>query len=184
MSDEENIAAVRAMLALARVTAKPSLRSASFRDVGTYLGRLRHGRSKIEWADLVECNCGLSVRRAYQLVSIAAGKKPLAELRSETAARARKHYSKQSKGSIPNPSAEVDFSVPVAAKKLNEINPNARGRKPGTATQIDNQDRTCPHCGWPIPSGVVKCRVCEVAKAAKRLARRRAAEERKPHDDR
>jgi hypothetical protein len=171
---EENIKAVRSMLALAHVTMKPGLRSAAYRDVGVYLGRLRRGRSKAEWVDLIQCNCGLSASRAYELMAVAEGKRSVESLQAEKAARARKHYARQSNGLAHNTPAEKDvegeFSRP---KKLSGINPD--GQRWNRSERTDHA-RTCPHCGWEIAAGVVSCRVCEVARAAKRLAKRRARE--------
>jgi hypothetical protein len=91
-SDRHNIRAVRTMLAMAKLTRKPRLKNAAYRDSGTYLQRLRRGRDQTEWAEIVQRECRLSTRRAYQLVATSSAEKPLAELRSEGAARSRKYH--------------------------------------------------------------------------------------------
>jgi hypothetical protein len=100
MSEEtyqDNIRAVRFMLRLAHFSRKRGLKAACYLAAGHHLAELRKGRDREEWADIVQRECPVSVRRAYQLMSIAAGKKPLAELRSETAARRRKNYRRKTK---------------------------------------------------------------------------------------
>ena len=98
MGDADKIEAVRTMLALARVTAKPGLCSAAYRDVGVHLQRLRHDRRKVDFVDLVQTCCGLSASRAYELMAVASGAKSLAEVRRASAARRRKHFARHSKG--------------------------------------------------------------------------------------
>jgi hypothetical protein len=120
MSDADTIAAVRTMLALARVTLKLGLRNAAYRDVGLHLERLRHGRPKVEFVDLVLTCCELSVSRAYELMAIAKGKKSLASTRAATAARRRQHYSRKSKGSAERPATESGLLRPVTSKKAEQ----------------------------------------------------------------
>jgi hypothetical protein len=117
VSDAETLVAVRTMLALARVTTKPGLRSAAYRDVGIHLERLRRDRSKVEWVDLVRCSCGLSVSRAYELIAVAKGKTSLDDVRAANAARRRKHYSSHSISSAEKqPTGEDDFGLTAAEK--------------------------------------------------------------------
>jgi hypothetical protein len=94
---QDNINAVRFMLRLAHFTGKRGLKAACYVAAGHHLAELRKGRDREGWADIVQRECPVSVRRAYQLMAIAAGKKPLAELRSETAARRRKNYRRKTK---------------------------------------------------------------------------------------
>ena|SRR5882672_6056125 len=94
---QDNIAAVRFMLRLAHFTGKRGLKAACYLAAGQHLAELRKDRDREEWADIVQRECPVSVRRAYQLMAIAAGRKPLADLRSETAARERKNYRRKSK---------------------------------------------------------------------------------------
>jgi hypothetical protein len=94
-SDWNNVEAIRFMLRLAHFTDKPGLKAACYRDAGVHLRALRHVHDRATWADMVQRECPVSVRRAYELMAVASGTKPLAELRAETRARARKHYRKQ-----------------------------------------------------------------------------------------
>jgi hypothetical protein len=96
-ADETAIRAVRIMVRLAQVTRKRGLRAAAYRDAGARLQALQRRYDGAAWRDLVRTACGLSVSRAYELIAIATGKKPLATLRSERAARARKLYQAKSK---------------------------------------------------------------------------------------
>ncbi len=95
-SDWNNVKAIRFMLKLAHITDKPGLKAACYRDAGAHLGFLRHAHTRDDWADLVQRQCPVSVRRAYELMAVASGTKSLAELRAETAARRRKTYRKKS----------------------------------------------------------------------------------------
>jgi hypothetical protein len=93
----DNIRAVTTMIGLARYTNKRGLKAAAYKAAGLYLERLRNGRTKTEWLDIVTVNCGLSASRAYELMSIAKGTKSIAETRNATAARRRKHYARKRK---------------------------------------------------------------------------------------
>lgn len=91
--DRENVQAVITMLALARATKRPGTKRACYLDAGLHLQKLRdapHRLGKAEFALIVGLEIDLSVRRAYELMKLAAGK-PIDELRAETAARVKKH---------------------------------------------------------------------------------------------
>jgi hypothetical protein len=96
-ADVETINAIRIMLKLAHVTTKPGLKKACYRDAGVHLQALRRNRSREIWAEIVQRFCPVSPRRAYELMAVASGAKPLDKLRSETAARRGKNYRKKSK---------------------------------------------------------------------------------------
>jgi hypothetical protein len=100
MSLADNITAIKTMLGLARFTKKRGLKAAAYKAAGLYLERLRKGRTKAEWVDLVQVNCDLSVSRAYELMAVASGSKSIAETRATTAARRRAHYARKSRGSV------------------------------------------------------------------------------------
>jgi hypothetical protein len=97
LSDDDIAAidAVRPMLALARFSKRSGVRNAVYADIGRYLMRLRADRDKSHFADLVKEQCGLSVRRAYELIAIARGTKGLKTLRAEKTASMRKTRRKQ-----------------------------------------------------------------------------------------
>jgi hypothetical protein len=103
-ADEAAIRAVRTMLQLAQATRKRGLRAAAYRDAGAHLISLQRHRDGAAWRDLVRTACGISVSRAYELIAIATGKKPLSALRGERAARARKLYRAKSNGKAKKPS--------------------------------------------------------------------------------
>jgi hypothetical protein len=90
-ADGDNVIAVTAMLALARTAGNSGTRKAVYRDIGIHLARLRTDRDQAEWAAIVTRECGLSKRRAYELIAIASGSKPLDRLRAEAAARKQKY---------------------------------------------------------------------------------------------
>jgi hypothetical protein len=93
----QNVNAVRTMLKLAHVTAKPGLRLACYLAAGQHLRALRKNRAKAEWANIVQRECPVSVSRAYELIAIADGRKSVADVRSANAARVRTNYRKRSK---------------------------------------------------------------------------------------
>jgi hypothetical protein len=96
-ADLERIEAVRVMMRLSHVTTKPGLKAACYRDAGVHLKALRHTRVKADWAEIVQRFCPVSVSRAYELMAIAGGKKTVAGVRAENAARRRTHSRKKSK---------------------------------------------------------------------------------------
>ena len=106
MSLAGNITAIKTMVGLARFTNKRGLKAAAYKAAGLYLERLRIGRTKAEWVDLVQVNCGLSAARAYELIAAANDTKSLAETRAATAARERARYSRKSKGSAAKRTAD------------------------------------------------------------------------------
>jgi hypothetical protein len=112
MSLAGNITAIKTMVGLARFTNKRGLKAAAYKAAGLYLERLRIGRTKAEWVDLVQVNCGLSVSRAYELIAVAKGTKSLKDTQVATAARRRKHYARQSKASAEKQAAERLNKVP------------------------------------------------------------------------
>jgi len=87
-ADYADIKAVRVMLELARLMAGRS-QGAYYRAVGQHLGRIRRRHTAANWARLVLAECGLSRRRAYELMALD-GKKTLAEHLAEGRKRARK----------------------------------------------------------------------------------------------
>jgi hypothetical protein len=70
--DQDNITAIIRMMELARVTEKPGLRAAIWRDVAIHLQRLREveGRSGATWEAIVRKECGLRKSRAYQIMAL------------------------------------------------------------------------------------------------------------------
>lgn len=94
----QNVNAVRTMLRLAHVTAKPGLRLACYLAAGQHLRALRKNRSKVDWCEIVQRGCPVSVSRAYELIAIAEGKKTTETLRTATRLRRRKHYQSKSRG--------------------------------------------------------------------------------------
>jgi len=85
----DDIRAVQVCLRLARLMRGRSP-GAYYLAVGQHLARLRRRTNRDRWLELVRDGCGLSPRRAYELMEIAAGAKTLAEQRIDAAARARK----------------------------------------------------------------------------------------------
>jgi hypothetical protein len=71
--DHHDIRGVLTMLALARLMKGRSQR-AYYIACGAHLALLRRRRSQAEWVELIGTYCGLSRRRAYELMAIAAGK--------------------------------------------------------------------------------------------------------------
>jgi hypothetical protein len=58
--DHQNIDAVRAMLALMRLTKKPALKESAYRDVCIHLQRLKKDRERQEWIAIVQRECNVS----------------------------------------------------------------------------------------------------------------------------
>jgi hypothetical protein len=50
--------------------------------------------NEAQWGDILHRECGLSSRRAYELMAMAPRAKPLDQLRSKTSARVEKHMEK------------------------------------------------------------------------------------------
>jgi len=89
-ADRVNVAAVVAMMKTAHAAKSEGLRKAACCDVGRHLQELRRHRDQAELATILWHECGLSLPRAYQLMAIATGTKPLKRLRSEDHAPHRK----------------------------------------------------------------------------------------------
>jgi len=93
-TDYDNAKAVMTMMKLVQIGKSGSLRAAACRDVGMRIDELRHNRNEAQWRDILHRECGLSPRRAYELMAIATGAKPLDQLRTKTSARVEKHLEK------------------------------------------------------------------------------------------
>jgi hypothetical protein len=119
--ERHHVNGVVAMLRLARITAKPGLKRACYRDAGVYLARLRRDRPKAEWAEILREDCGLSVSRAYDLMAVAEGKKRLDQLRAETAARRRKHYQTNQRLAAKGRPPEAGFAGVGTRKNAKKI---------------------------------------------------------------
>jgi hypothetical protein len=90
-ADRVNVAAVVAMMKTAHAAKSAGLRKAAYRDVGIHLQELRHNRDQAELATILWHECGLSLPRAYQLMTtLATGTKRLDQLHSEDRGRHRK----------------------------------------------------------------------------------------------
>jgi hypothetical protein len=85
----DDIRAVQVCLRLARLMRRRSP-GAYYLAAGQHLARLRRRTNRDRWLELVRDGCGLSPRRAYELMEIAAGAKTLAEQRFEKLVRVRK----------------------------------------------------------------------------------------------
>jgi hypothetical protein len=116
----DQIQAVRTMLGLAKFTKKRGLKAAAYRAAGLYLERMRKGRTKTEWVDLVRTAIPMSEARAYELMRLAAGKTSLGEHRAAGAERARKHYRAKSKGRGEIPHVEGASNVQRGHKKAEQ----------------------------------------------------------------
>ncbi len=86
------------MLGLATVTIKPGLIRACYLDAGRHFAALRHNRDQREWSEIVRAECGMSPRRAYQLMAVATGSKALETLRLEDSNRHKKHRKNKAVG--------------------------------------------------------------------------------------
>jgi hypothetical protein len=93
-TDYDNIKAVVTLMKLTKIGKSASLRAAAYRDVGTRVDELRQNRDEAQWGDILHRECGLSSRRAYELMAMAAGAKPLDQLRSKTSDWVKKHIEK------------------------------------------------------------------------------------------
>ena len=93
-TDCDNVKAVATMMKLAKIGKSASLRVAAYRDVGMRIDELRQNRNEAEWRDILHRECRLSSRRAYELMAMAAGAKPLDQLRSKTSDWVKKHIEK------------------------------------------------------------------------------------------
>src|SRR5215467_6829683 len=85
--DATQVRRVKAMLYIGR---RHPRSPGYYRDAGQALALLREDRSYQMWAAIVRGHCGISPRRAYQLMEIAGGK-DLKVMRQETSAAVRKH---------------------------------------------------------------------------------------------
>jgi hypothetical protein len=94
-ADHANVKAVVTMMKMANLSKSASLRAAAYRDVGTRLHELRQNRGKAEWGDILHRECGLSLRRAYELVAMATGAKPMDPLSYEASAGVKQHREKK-----------------------------------------------------------------------------------------
>jgi hypothetical protein len=85
-ADRVNVAAVVAMMKTVHAAKSEGLRKAAYRDVGLRLQELRHNRDQAELAAILWHECGLSLPRAFQLMTLATGTKRLDPLRFEDCA--------------------------------------------------------------------------------------------------
>jgi hypothetical protein len=89
------------LLALKRATAMAFLARfypnspGYYREAGDALVKLRQGKTRDRFAQIVREFCGLSSRRCYELMELAAGKKTPAGMRAAASARMRKHRQKK-----------------------------------------------------------------------------------------
>jgi hypothetical protein len=58
------------------------------------IDELRQNRNEAQWRDILHRECGLSSRRAYELMAIATRAKPRDQLRSKTSDRVETHMEK------------------------------------------------------------------------------------------
>ena len=93
-TDCDNVKAVATMMKLAKIGKSASLRVAAYRDVGMRIDELRQNRNEAEWRDILHRECRLSSRRAYELMAMATGAKPLDQLRSKASGRVETHIEK------------------------------------------------------------------------------------------
>ena len=94
-TDYDNVKAVVTMIKMSKIGKSAGLRAATYRDAGTRLHELRQNRDEAEWADILHRECGLSARRAYELMAMTISAKPLGQLPSETSAQVEKHIEKK-----------------------------------------------------------------------------------------
>ena len=90
-TDYDNVKAVVTMMKLIKIGKSASLRAAAYRDVGMRIDEVRQNRNEAQWRDIMHRECGLPPRLAYELMAMAAGAKPLDQLRSKTSGRVEKH---------------------------------------------------------------------------------------------
>jgi hypothetical protein len=88
-ADRENIEAVNAMLALARMR-QAHKREPFYKAAGQHLDQLRRDKPTEIWAELVRKHVGIGLARSYELVAIGAGRLSLAELRAQKGASDRR----------------------------------------------------------------------------------------------
>jgi len=84
----DDIRAIQVCMRLTRLMRGRS-EAAWFKAAGQHLQRLRQHCSRTDWIELVRTECGLSSRRAYELMEIAAGKS-VQEHRAELRRRQKK----------------------------------------------------------------------------------------------
>ena len=102
-ADMHNIRGVIWSLGHARIRGKSAVfRDARYRDAGEHLARLKHGRNKLAFTRLVERECDMGVRRAYELIAIATGSKSLETHREQTASRVKRLRGKMTRQPAPN----------------------------------------------------------------------------------
>jgi hypothetical protein len=85
-ADYANVKAVVTMMKMTEIGKSAGLRAAAHRDVGTRLHELRQNRDEAEWGDILHRECGISSRRAYELMAMATDAKPLDRFGSEASA--------------------------------------------------------------------------------------------------
>jgi hypothetical protein len=94
-TDYDNVKAVVSMMKITKISKSPGLRAAAYRDVGTRIDELRQNRDEAEWSDILHRECGLSSRRARELMAMATGAKPPDQLRSGTSTRVKNHIERK-----------------------------------------------------------------------------------------
>jgi hypothetical protein len=90
-TDYDNVKAVVTLMKITKISKSAGLRAAAYRDVGMRIDELRQNRDEAEWVDILHQGCGLSSRRAYELMTMATGAKPLDRFRHERSAWVEKH---------------------------------------------------------------------------------------------
>jgi hypothetical protein len=93
-TDYDNVKAVVTMMKLIKIGKSASLRAAAYRDAGMRIEELRQNRNEAQWHDILHRECGLSPRRAYELMAIATRSKPFDQLRSKTSDQVETHMEK------------------------------------------------------------------------------------------
>jgi hypothetical protein len=92
-ADHANVRAVNVMMLLAKMRLEAGRSPAPwYRAAGQHLARLRRGRGKSKWAQLVRDECGIGTSRAFELIALGRGK-ALAEARAENSGRVKKSRS-------------------------------------------------------------------------------------------
>jgi hypothetical protein len=90
-ADYGNVKAVVTMMKMIKIGKSAGLRAAAYREVGTRLHELRQNRDNVEWGEILHRECGLSLRRAYELMAMATGAKPVSPLSSEASGGVKQH---------------------------------------------------------------------------------------------
>jgi hypothetical protein len=154
--------AVLSMLRLAAATKRLGLKKACYRSAGEHIHRLRFyskydpkPRDRQEWIRLVRQECSLSVRRAYELIAIWNGDKPLESLRAENTARQKKSRQSNRQNYVTHSAVELHHKKCALAskkyyrraEKLTVELKNIRSRISTT-----NKYSECPHKNNPINS--------------------------------